>query len=825
MLLPAIGFASGILSALWVDWRRSELLLLVAVLVPAAAVSRYRQWYVAAVLCACGALAGVFHKPGPTPVLDAPLGELVTIAGCVVEPPSFSEGREQFVLEVKPQARVRVSLYLREDEAPPALAYGQRVEVEARLRRPRNYGNPGSFDYEAYLARRQIYWTASVPSHSRPRVLEGVCGSAAAAWLCALRGRVLERIEELYAGNAYAIGVLEALVVGESARLERAWSDTFRRTGTYHAIVISGLHVAVIAATLTALLRLLALRRNTARLIAVLAIWIYAGVCGWQAPVVRSAAGFTLFAIGCYYYRECRLLNLLAAVALVFLAVDAQQIVEASFQLTFLSVLTLGALAWPAVEGTTAGLRHGLRDLPDTDKDMHLPPRIAQFRIELRLAAETAHFVMRLPAAAAAWILRIALWGLFWIWETMLVSAIVQLGLALPMVVYFHRLSLSGLTANVLVTPMLTAAVPLSFAAVWTGWGWLATAVRWLVEISRALVEWHARWEPGWRVPDPPMWLGAAFVASLVMLAVFRRRLLIPPALALLAVIVWHPFEPQRVAGALELTMIDVGQGESLLAGFPDGTWLLVDGGGIPLFGKRLVKPRLDIGEDVVSAYLFSRSIRRIDVLVSTHQHDDHAGGLAALIENFRPRQLWAGATPESEAWRALQEKAARTGAVVRNLRRSPPFAFGGAAIEVLGPPPDYVPRSAPSNNDSLVLRLVHGAHSFLLTGDVERAMEFAMLDGARKADVLKVAHHGSRTSTTDVFLDTVQPAFALISAGKENLFRHPHSDVVRRLGERKVATFRTDEWGLITVRSDGRRFQVHSHRWEPRGTGIQQPF
>lgn len=150
---------------------------------------------------------------------------------------------------------------------------------------------------------------------------------------------------------------------------------------------------------------------------------------------------------------------------------------------------------------------------------------------------------------------------------------------------------------------------------------------------------------------------------------------------------------------------------------------------------------------------------------------------------------------------------------------------MGAVRIEVLSPSAEYVARAAPSNNDSLVLRLRHGQHNFLLTGDMERAIEQGLVDSVADTQVLKVAHHGSKTSTSDAFLDQARPLFALISAGKDNMFRHPHPDVTGRLAAHHTATLRTDEWGLITIRSDGKRFQLEAQRWRGQGWSAPQPF
>jgi competence protein ComEC len=286
----------------------------------------------------------------------------------------------------------------------------------------------------------------------------------------------------------------------------------------------------------------------------------------------------------------------------------------------------------------------------------------------------------------------------------------------------------------------------------------------------------------------------------------------------LLALLVWHPFAAQGYPGQLEMTAIDVGQGDSLLVRFPDGKQMIVDGGGIPAFGHQ-ARSQLDIGEDVVAPYLWSRSIRRVDVIALSHAHDDHAGGLPALVQDFRPKEIWTGATPPSPTWNLICEKAAKSGARIVPLEAGSRLAFGGAHVDVLAPPTGYVPSDTPKNNDSLVLRLEYGHHTFLLSGDVERPIERRMLEDAAlsRADVLKVAHHGSKTSSTDAFLDAVQPVFAVISVGKDNTYGHPNKEVVARLLEHHASVFRTDEDGLITIRTDGRRIEVDTNRWRRR--------
>jgi competence protein ComEC len=217
-----------------------------------------------------------------------------------------------------------------------------------------------------------------------------------------------------------------------------------------------------------------------------------------------------LYTIGRYFYRERNSMNLLAAVALGFLLFDPEQLFEASFQLTFLAVGFLAAFAVPFIAATSGPLAHGLRGLTDADRDVRLKPRVAQFRIEMRLLADTISRLTRVPQRAATVMVAGAAALVLFVFEVVAVSAVVQIGLALPMVEYFHRVGLSGLSANALVIPLMGLIVPLGFVAVFTGWTWVAGLAGAVLGLSQRVVHWHAGIEPNWRIPTPPVWLATA---------------------------------------------------------------------------------------------------------------------------------------------------------------------------------------------------------------------------------------------------------------------------------------------------------------------------
>jgi competence protein ComEC len=281
--------------------------------------------------------------------------------------------------------------------------------------------------------------------------------------------------------------------------------------------------------------------------------------------------------------------------------------------------------------------------------------------------------------------------------------------------------------------------------------------------------------------------------------------------LPLVAAMVLWPERAVTSPGMLEVTAIDVGQGDSLLVVGPEGRTMLVDAGG-PVGGPSEAAPAasgFDVGEEVVAPYLWSRRIRRLDVVALSHAHSDHMGGMPAVLRDFRPRELWVGIDPDSEAYRELLAEAKQLGVVVKHFHAGEDLAWGETAISVLAPEAAYKNDGAPANNDSLVMRMQYGKASVLLEGDAEAPSERAMVaDGRMKpVTLLKVGHHGSNSSTTQEFFAEAAPKDAVISVGKGNTFGHPRVEVIDRIAAAHTRLYRTDEFGLTTflLERDGR--------------------
>jgi len=721
---------------------------------------------------------------------------------------------------------VRMTVFAEHGEATE-LHCGDRVRLPARLRLPERYRDPGAWQYADYLLGQGIVATAYVPASK----VEPVAGGSATALRCRVYAAqswaatrmlnhagssVNRRLPQALRLSAADAGMLNAMLFGDRMRLDHELRLGFERTGSFHLFVVSGLHVALLAGLLLWAARAVGLSETVATWATLVLLPGYALLTGFGIPVQRALLMTVVFLLTRLLSRERNVLNALGAAGLAVLVWSPSALFEASFQMTFLAIVAIAGIAVPLGEHTFLPYLAGTRRLHETWRDAAMLPRVAHFRVMLRFWMEAMPWprLARMLPLLVRLVLRTA--------ELTLISIVAEAVMLLPMAVYFHRMTVLALPANLLSIPLIGLLLPLgilTFAGSLVS-PWAAVLPGALLAGLLHAVSGFVAWLTSLRMADlrtaGPETGAALLAAACIGVCCWavrhsrRAAWLVLAGLPLAGAIALWPAVTIRQPGTLEITAIDVGQGDSLLVMSPAGHAMLIDAGGPTGAAANAENATgtasFDVGEEVVSPYLWHRQVHRLDVIALTHAHSDHMGGMPAVLRNFRPRELWIGSEPDSEAFRKLLAEAAELGVRVRQMRAGDRVSWDGVELTALAPAVGYANPGPPVNNDSLVLRLQYGRATALLEGDAEAASEQAMLSHAASGGpavgpdtLLKVGHHGSRTSTTPEFLEAVSPKDAVISVGKGNTFGHPRPEIVERLGEAHARVFRTDRFGLTS--------------------------
>ena len=642
---------------------------------------------------------------------------------------------------------------------PPLLKKGDVVRFKTRLKEIRNFSNPGGFDYRWYMRRQQVF--------ARGYVKEGglvVVREAEEGLIDGFRRALLIELSRMGLENQ---GIIKALVLGYRYHIPQDTLDAFRKTSTAHLLAISGLHVGFVVYIfygffLWLLKRserlMLALNvRKVALLLSFVPAFLYGALSGFQLSTVRALIMVGIFVLLFAMGRVRDLYSALSMAALLILLFSPDSLWDVGFQLSFMAVLAI----------------------------IYLTPELCS------KAYSDEPLTMRKK-----------------VWLFLAVTMAAMAGTYPILMYHFKTLSLSGVVANPLVVPVVgfvvipltlvaTAVKPFSDTAaylLYSGADGVLTPVvwfvKWLAEIPFSYI----------RTTKPTMVeLGLVYGAVFSLPLLLRKKRRYVPVLfvaALLVVQGWWTLKA-HTRDELRITFLSVGHGDAAVVELPAGKTMVIDGGG--LYG-------FDTGR-LISDFLRYRKITRIDYALLSHAQRDHMGGLKTVVEEFSPAEFWWNGTGSlDEGLKKVLEEEGTEIVIVDATSRA--RVIEGVRFEFLHP--ERAGAGSDVNEQSLVVLVEYGRRRFLFTGDIGKDTERRLLAKDIRADLLKVAHHGSKHSTTEEFLERVSPSLSVISADAYG--RLPHGDTLKRLRAAGVRVFCTCTDGAVTVSTDGVSLDVKTY-------------
>ena len=810
---------------------------------------RSRRWTPARVLAFCVLLPAGFFAPGwtdrflPENHVLRHLDETrrASVTGRIEQLPQQTPERVRFQVDleildygngsIEVSGRAQITLYST-DPARSGLKAGDRVRFEqVRLKRPRNFKNPGRFDYERYMKSRGIDVTANLSRIERVHRL----GAPPAPWSSAIRNRLREpflaSLNTLFPGETG--NLLRALLLSDRDALSKSIQEAYLVTGLAHLMAVSGLHVGFVAgAGYLAFWPLLfgaCLRyqpewaqsgaaRKTAALLALGPVLYYLVLVGARVSALRAGIMVSVVLLALLLGRQRHLWNALTAAAFVILLWDPEAVLDAGFQLSF--------TATAAVLGVIHFLTRIAEDPVNRmgERPWYLTALLGPPPPEEGPPSRSERWKARVHQAAASCVL---------------ISLAVFLATLPILIAHFNRVSLVGWSLNLLMVPLASIVIPVSLLTVVLGMAFpfvaqlpafvlmpLLQAFLFLPQAAGTLpfASVHLPTPPdGWFV----LYYAVLFLGVFLWWtkkktkedsrpATLRKSLHWSFGLALPAVLFWLllPRFPLLPSETLRIAILDVGQGESIFVEFPNRQTFVLDGGGF-------YKNALDVGRRVVAPFLWSRGIGKIDYLAATHSDNDHISGLESLAGLFRIGHYLDGFPgTEDERLSRLQRTVLASGAEHKLLLPGTPVHIGEVRLlrldaePVLARPVTYQGGGRVGNERSLVIQLEYRDFSMLLTGDIGEKTERRLIQSAAplRAEFLKSPHHGSRFSNSESFIDAVRPRAVIFSSGHLNWMQHPHPEVLRRYARAGAAIYRTDRDGSIHIATDGHRHVIEGY-------------
>ena len=701
----------------------------------------------------------------------------ITVEGVISERPSVAPEGSRLIVQVErvitgEQAEaVSGLLLLYVSEGDVSLLRGDRIRFASRVAVPRRLGLPGEFDYSRYLALQGVSATCRVASQNEIVLIRAAAEKSLQRTVDRIAGVLGDSIRRSIPDERVS-SILTALLIGDQRRIPKDLADAYTRAGVNHILSISGFHVGIIAAFITALviwfltrLEYPALRWNVRRvalLIAVPAMLAYLFLTGSAPATARSVIMLAVFAVALFAEREHDAINTLLLAAFILVAINPPTLFDVSFQLSFISLWGI-LVAAPLIMKLTAPVKS----------------RYLRAMIQFAAVSATASCVTLLPV--------------LFIFKVASLNGILTNFLIVPLLGY------GAVLAGFIVLPLLPLLPSLSPLLLWPAAALVTISNRFILWCtSLPVLTFHGI--TGW-----DMFFFLLFMTSMTFL---RRRVLLLFSGVLIPVTACalHIYVATAADGRLHITMLSVGQAESMLLQLPGGSTLLVDGGGY------LHDTGHDFGQRMLAPALGALHVGRIDKMIATHNHPDHIGGLPFVIKNFAVGEFLSGSDAPAEMRRELNKREVPQRTVAAGDIITLP---GPVTVTVLSParsqhaPADGDESSV--NEQSLVFRLSYRNFSMIFCADAGFEAEQLMLAGRHelKSTILKVGHHGSRFSTSEEFLERVRPGLALISAGAGNRFGLPSARTVALLRSKGIPLYRTDRDGTIEVVTDGNSWSV----------------
>ncbi len=708
--------------------------------------------------------------------------EKVTIEGVICKNPEVSPHKIDLVVATK--RIINGGIYIPTDEKillsvrikDRSFKCGDYIRAKVLLRVPHNFNNPGGFDYKRYLLFRGIRLRGSVNNPTHIVVIRENTGNILKSSLEGYRTKLRKIILEH--SSSPESKILQALILGEKREIPGEIRENFNRTGISHVLAISGLHIGIIAFLSFIIIRwimktsgYLLLRFNIIKvsaLYSIIPIMSYALIAGYSISTIRATIMILCFLIAILIGRERDLLNTLAFAAFLILAFSPVSLFDVSFQLSFIAVAAI-LIITPALNSLLPKWK-----MNEISRTMKIVIRIVLF---------------------------------------IFVSFSAAIGTAPLIAFYFNRISTMTLLSNLLIIPIIgfivlpvglfaAAVLPLSAYLA----GILIKISSFFICISNYIIDYLSHFSfSSFTVTNPSILEVFLYYAFIFLSArlIHSRRAKFSIFLAVIALFYVGIFAYINIKainpGKIQVTFIDVGQGSSTLVRFPGGKNMLIDGGGF--YGESF-----DVGRYVVAPYLWHERIKRVDLIVLTHPHQDHLAGLVFILKNFAVNEVWSnGKESESESYKEFTRVIAERGIPHRIVSSdTPEKIIGGATVRIIHPPkagPEF-----DTNNNSVVMKIGYNNIGILLPADIEEPAEkFLMVNGAdMKSAILLAPHHGAYTAVTPSFLGMVHPEFIVSSCGKDNFFGYPRQELLNICGKMGVEILRTDENGAVSFTIDG---------------------